>query len=295
MDTKVSKALLVFCEGAHDAAFVKLIFKNFFDAKTEPDGIKIGDYPYPFDSLYQARIKDRSVGDVTLDFSRHLFLPEKTLTKDDWIILLFKTGGKENSLKAKEFLELFLNLMKQKTVFSRHSVSFINEAKYLFLQDSDYKKPGIVAQEIQHNFSEIAGTDWKWQDQNLAETERSSIQGDKGLYIWCDETGQKGTLEDILIPVYRRSNSELISKCAEFVDHSFEWPTKESEVEIIAQNVKKKKATLCIAGQGKSPGRPLSAILNDSILLKKDDLKDSGQVKEFVEFVKEFTGLISGD
>jgi len=180
---------------------------------------------------------------------------------------------------------------KDAAVFPQEAVSTISETKYLFLYDVDHKTPNDVAIWMQKQFATIEERDWVLDEWNILENDRGVIQNDKALYVWADKDG-KGTLEAILFPLYKISNAETLKKSQNFIEDTFPW---DADGKSLKQKSKKKagktKAILCAAGQGKKPGRPLSAIINDNILGNKKDIVTAQPVQDFVEFIHEFTQI----
>jgi len=290
-----TKALFIFCEGPHDVAFVQQIFKYCFDAEkakgTEGDGLKFSEYPAPFNQLFRTSVEKHAAKDLSLDMTHKFFLPDRTLVKDDWLILLFNAGGAKQISKVKLFLKDFITLYKAASVFPQDAVSNISEAKYLFLYDVDHKTPTEVAIWMQNQFAVIEDTEWKLDKWSIINNDRGIIQNEKALYVWAGKNG-KGTLEAILFSIYKVSSTKLLEKSQTFVEDAFSWNFEENSLK---QKYKKKaeklKAVLCAAGQGKRPGRPLSAIINDNILGSKSDILKAQLVQDFVEFLHEFTQI----
>lgn len=84
------KALLVFCEGSHDVAFVQQVLKlclGFQKVKW-----KFREYPSPFNSLFKKSVQDHAAGDLTLDMAHKFFLPDSVLQKSEHLVLLALLG-----------------------------------------------------------------------------------------------------------------------------------------------------------------------------------------------------------
>lgn len=284
-----TKALLVLCEGPHDVAFVNQIFKFCFGANEER--LKFSEYPSPFNQLFRTSVEKHAAKDLSLDMAHKFFLPDKTLRKDDWLILLFNAGGKTQVDKLTSFLKDFLTLYKEASVFPQEAISTISEAKYLFLYDVDHNTPDTVAVWMQKQFATIEEREWILNEWNIAGNNRGVIQDDKALYVWADKEG-KGTLEAILFPLYEISSPELLKKSQQFIEDNFLWDAKGKNLkQKFKKEADKKKAILCTAGQGEKPGRPLSAIINDNVLGKQEDIVNAMPVRDFVEFLHEFTQI----
>lgn len=290
-----TKALLVFCEGPHDVAFVKRVFMNFFHAEkargTDGDGLKFSEYPAPFNQLFRASVEKHAVKDLSLDMAHKFFLPDRTLITGDWLILLFNAGGAKQVEKVKLFLSDFMVLYQESSVFPQDASTVITDAKYLFLYDADHQTPNDIAVWMQRQFSHIEDVEWSLGEWVIEKHLRGVIQGDKALYVWAGEDG-KGTLEDILLPVYMESNSDLIKKSRTFVDDSFSWdidnanPKKQFRLK-----AEQSKAVLCSAGQGKRPGKSLNVIIDDNVLGDKTIFLGNQPVKNFSSFIMDFTQM----
>lgn len=290
-EMKEKKALLVFCEGAHDVAFVRQVFKLFFGIdKVE---WKFSQYPSPFNSLFPTNVEKHAARDLTLDMAYKFFLPDWTLAKDDRLILLFNSGGK-NAYKerVKEFLGDFLPLLSNAKVFSNGENSIVSESKYLFLFDADHHSPQSVIAQAQDDLSSIGNTDWRMDA--ICSPENNAFGGistDKAVYVWANSSGN-GTLEEIILPLFESEQEELIKRTAAFVNDSFKWKTDPQDNEkACAEIARKKKAIITTAGQRKKPGGSMSVILDQGKLVSGRTFRKDKRVLDFVTFVSEFTGV----
>ncbi|KHD08014.1 hypothetical protein PN36_04650 [Candidatus Thiomargarita nelsonii] len=131
-------ALLVFCEGPHDVAFCRLMFKYCFDISQI--AWKFSEYPAPFNQLFKTSMENHAAQDMSL--AHKFFLPDKTLynEKRKLLVLLFNTGGKSKTDNPKNFLKDFLPLFENREVFSGDAKKIVNNCSYLFLYDRDHKE-----------------------------------------------------------------------------------------------------------------------------------------------------------
>lgn len=290
------KALLVFCEGAHDVAFVRQVFKLFFGIdKVE---WKFSQYPSPFNSLFQTNVEKHAARDLSLDMAYKFFLPDWTLAKDDRLILLFNSGGKTAyKERVKAFLGDFLPLFSKAKVFDNGAASFVNESKYLFLFDADHHSPQDVISKAKDDLSAIGNTDWRMDAIRIPENDAfGGISTDKAFYIWANSSG-KGTLEEIVLPLFETEQKELVERAAAFVNDSFEWKTGRGDTEKArAEIARKKKAIITTVGQRKKPGGSMSVILDQGKFVSELTFRKDEKVLNFVKFVSEFTGIpIAGE
>jgi hypothetical protein len=137
-------ALLVFCEGPHDVAFCRLMFKYCFNISQI--SWKFSQYPAPFNQLFKTSMENHAAQDMSLDMAHKFFLPDRTLydEKRKLLVLLFNTGGKSKTDNPKNFIKNFLPLLKQSKVFPGDAKKIVNNCSYLFLYDRDHKEPSEV-------------------------------------------------------------------------------------------------------------------------------------------------------
>ena len=286
-------ALIVFCEGPHDVAFCRLVFKYCFGI--EKVDWKFSEYPAPLNQLFKTSMEKHAAQDMSLDMAHKFFLPNRTLYSEDSkrLVLLFNTGGKTKVDNPKQFLTDFLPLLDQATVFPDDASKVISETKYLFVYDSDCQSLQIIVQSCKDSFSDIAGTNFLTGDFSPKDGNSLAATADnKAVYIWCDKTSGKGTLEDILLPLFRLKNEDLLSKAEQFADDCFTWEVEHpEEARKYAERAKRHKAIISSAGQGEKPGRPMSAIINDNVLGTSQSFLGNADVKQFAKFVSDFSQL----
>jgi hypothetical protein len=291
----ITNALIVFCEGPHDLSFIHNILRYCFGAtdaigKTGK-GLLFSEYPSPFNSLFKVSVDKHAAQDLSLDMAHKFFLPDKTIVKDDTMILLFNTGGKNNVDKIKILLQEFLLLKKQAKVFPDGAVSIISDVKYLFVYDADHNSPQKVAAWFNQEFGKNDSLDWEKPGFIVSENNCSSISSDKALFIWCGSS-QQGTLEDILLPLYSNAREKEMTAARNFVTSHFEWDiSASSDTRKYAQIAERNKAIICSAGQGQRPGKSLHVIINDSILCDSSTYKSSELIRPFIEFLANFSGI----
>ena len=262
------KVCMIFSEGSHDVAFIRKVLKVCCNA-TERTKIKLNEFPKPLSLIFQQYVSERDMQDLSLDMVQKFFLPDRVFEKNDYFIMLFSTGGKDNKnnvLQVKTFIsDLEFNIRQKPDVISDFS-----DRKYVFINDADEKQFEDVVDDMRKRYFPIT-------DSTTDETYLS----DGLFYVWHGENG-KGTLEDMLIKLLRLSNSDLQKKTETYVKDSFDnlrSPTN------IATQAKQYKSILTCAGQGESSGLSLSSILIRGKLIKDDVLKENKDVQEFADFL----------
>ncbi len=138
-------------------------------------------------------------------------------------------------------------------------------------------------------FSE--GTDWSV-DHLKAEPDRfGATAANTAAYIWGDDTG-KGTLEDIVFPMFENGNEKLLEKAVACVDDCFDWDMNhQNEKRSYAERAKRKKAILTVSGQREKPGGSFTVVLDQARLISKGAFLADDRTKGFAEFLPDWAGL----
>ena len=237
---------------------------------------------------------------MSLDMAHKFFLPDWTYVKDDWILLLFDSGGKDNVLKLHRFLYDFLTLLNEAAHFPQDAESIITNVKYLFLYDADHKRPDDIFVQLKNNYNKIKNADKNDSIQWITEpfipvkgNPFAARSNDKAVYIWADPVKQTGTLEEYLLPLFAVDQKEWTEKAVRFIDDTFLWEidTGKKEQKRIAETAKRKKAIITALGQRKKPGSSMNVILDQAGLISGDTLWNNKSVRNFVEFLSTFTGI----
>ncbi len=283
--------LFLFCEGPHDVAFCYLVMKYFFGMNTVKENFS--SYPSPLHKLLPRNLEKHSAGDMSLDMAHKFFLPDRTVSNGDDYVLLFNMGGKTRIDNPKEFLSSFLPLYENRKTFSKDAESIVRDVRYLFLYDADHEPATKIFADCRTNFETI--DDLSFITRQFDPTPRNpgaAVSADKGVYVLGNTDTGKGTLEDILLPIYSGTQIDWCEKAGNFVNDAFSFQTGQgNDQQRIAARAKKAKAVITAAGQGKKPGRPMSAIIQDDVLGSKDNFLASEPVREFADFVHEFANI----
>jgi hypothetical protein len=283
-------ALLVFCEGPHDIAFVRMVLRKLMDfKKTE---LPFKDLPSPFNLLFKQSVLTHAVKDLSLDMAHKFFLPDTVLRKDDHLILLFNCGGKPQYAKINTLLSDYLPMFKESRTFAQGAEEIVDSVRYLFLYDADSEGLDGVIQNVKREFSKIGEIDFladDWDETSTSVFGKSS--GNKAVFVW-GETQNKGTLEDILTPMFIQEHSELMDKATEAISSMFNWEISHTDPQRAVPEIERiKKSILTVAGQGKKPGSSMNVILEQSGLLNKEALEKNEITNEFVAFVENFMDM----
>lgn len=282
-------ALLVFCEGPHDVAYVRIVLSKLMGfAKIV---IPFSELPSPFNSLFKMTVTNHAVDDLSLDMAHKFFLPDSVLKKDEHFILLFNSGGKTQYEKIRTLLSDYLPIFPNAQTFAQGAQEVVGSVRYLFLYDADAEGLDGVLNNVKTEFSKVNGIDFLTDGWVEISSQFGKRAGDKAVFVW-GESPEKGTLEDILIPMFTEQNSDLIDKASSAMDNMFSWDTSNEDLnKSVPETERRHKAILTVVGQKKKPGSSMNVILEQSGLLDATALTNNVTTQELVEFIKSFIGL----
>jgi hypothetical protein len=277
------EALLVFCEGSHDAAFVQLILKKINGYSQE--AYKFSEFPFPFSALFGKTVQDYVAEDLRLDMARKFFLPDHVLRKDKKIVLIFNYGGSTRKESVTPFLERLFTLQEGGNAFG--GSKFVEKFAYLFMADADDHGFETAIQGISSDFSIVDGIPWLSNDWiNIENTfgAKQKNNSDIGAYIWRNYTDDHGTLE-CLIEECLEPAGEL-KPFLESADQHFEWKCSDKiNKTAVAERAKRLKAAISMMGQRKKPGGSMSVVLGQGNLLNTENLTKSKSVQSLLSFM----------
>src|SRR5574344_2177079 len=107
----MNRALVIFCEGPNDTAFLKMIFELSLKTK-HLENKRLKDYPRPFSEIFTTSVMTYFKGDLTREMSHKFFLPDFVFEYNNWFVLLFNTGGETEILKIKKMIGLIETQMQ---------------------------------------------------------------------------------------------------------------------------------------------------------------------------------------
>lgn len=281
-------ALLVFCEGPHDAAYVRVVLKKVMGFSVKK--LKFSEMPSPFDKLFETAVKTHAAQDMSMDMAHKFFLPDTVLRRDKHIVFLFNCGGKTQYKKVRTLLSSYIPMFGQAETFSQGSRGVTQSVRYLFLYDADADGLEVVIDNLNREFRTIEDEEFIKDDWQNSKSDHGKISSDKAVFVWGGKPEQ-GTLEDILVPLFdfEASNKELMSKAKKIIGEMFTWEIDHDElVRVVAETEKYQKAVLTTVGQRKKPGCSLNVILEQSKLITQEALQSSDITTGFVEFVNDF-------
>ncbi|MBI6911636.1 hypothetical protein [Pseudomonas palleroniana] len=277
------EALLVFCEGPHDAAFVQLILKTINGYSQE--AYKFSEFPFPFSALFGKTVQDYVAEDLRLDMARKFFLPDHVLRKDKKLVLIFNYGGSTRKESITPFLERLFTLQDGGNAFG--GPKFVDRFAYLFMADADDHGLDAAIERISSDFSLILDTPWLSNDWiNIENTfgARQKTNGDIGAYIWRNYNSDHGTLECLIEECLEPAGG--LKPFLDIADEHFDWKcSDESNKTAVAERAKRLKAAISMMGQRKKPGGSMSVILGQGKFLNTENLSQSPSVQSLLSFM----------
>jgi hypothetical protein len=287
------KALMIFCEGPHDVAFVRSIFETLFSFRRV--SWKFSEYPSPFNQLFKRSVERHAAQDLALDMAHKFFLPDQVLMRDGQLVLLFNSGGKSKIDKIKELLSDLIPMMLNAGVFLQNATEAISESKYLFFYDADDVGAESVREQTYAAFAQlIAGEQWMAAPWSIdAHNPFAAVSDDKAIYIW-GATPENGTLEDLLHPMFAVENAKSIEMAEAYIDSAFTWDLTNGELKrSVAETAKRKKAIITAIGQRKKPGSSMNVVLDQAKLVSTETLLSNHNVQSLARFITAFADIDS--
>ena len=288
--TRDVTALLAFCEGSHDVAFVRRVLRSCLNF--EKVDWRFSEFPSPLNSLFKANVNRHAAQDLSLDMAHKFYLPDHVLRRDDRVVLLFNSGGKTKWNQTRNFLGEYLDLLDQAQTFPGDAGTVVAKSLVLFLYDADSDGPEQIRNQLKLQFSNIGerswlASGWKPDPDNAVAATASDIAS----YVWCGDDGV-GTLEDLLIPIHRLSDAKRAGEAERCLDGLFQWETgHDIAIRRIAERARRSKAVITLLGQREKPGMSQHVMIGQTQTMKEGDFVSDGRVTAFAGFVARFLGL----
>lgn len=273
------KAVLVFCEGAHDVAFIRRSLHalgGYVDVKKP-----IGELPSPFGGsttlpkgLIATRLDKQDIEDFKLD-NEYPPTPkyDAFVGKDssDTVFVLLRAGGQDT---AEQVIDLLGDLA---AVFKLAQVAQFDVTEYAVAVFCDADAKGLTAklETFQQNYSAYLG------DLSRAEHAKwiATATVPVGIFVFHDVATQTGTLEDHLAPMVESWTPDRYAGARNFIEGN-----RKPGDPVWNDEAKRLKAILTATGQFGQPGYSLSVILRNG--LPDDKFSTSQASKALVEFLE---------
>lgn len=283
--SKDVSVIIAFCEGPHDTAFVRMVLKHLNGFSVSK--LKFSEMPAPFDRLFSNAVKNHAAEDMALDMAHKFFLPDTVLSKESEFIFLYNSGGKNQYEKIRTLLSDYLPMLDNAATFATPEQKIASSIKYLFLYDTDADGLSNISARLIQEFNKIDGRDFISNAWQTTQTEFALVQTNKILFVW-GATPDQGTLEDILIPMFKNASDKFDAVEGLFNEH-FLWDVgNKSSERAVAELEKRNKAVLTALGQRDKPGSSLNVILEQSGKIDSNALGNCKITKQFSDLLNQF-------
>ena len=281
----VTQVRLIFCEGPHDVAFMRLVLSELHEFESRK--LKFSELPYPFADLFKKSVESSAAEDLRLDMARKFFLPDHLLQRDHTLVMLFNYGGSNRKTSVLPFLDKLVFLLRNGSAFGVAPM-----VRYLFMADADTLGVTEVCGQIALEFGLVADQAWL-SDAWLALPHTRGFQhgspsADVATYVWQKWGQNTGTLEDMVYECW--TAHDALKAALVFLDQQFAWdigPTAAPE-RVCSEHAKRLKAGFCVAGQRAKPGASLNVILDQGKLISKNALAGSRSVADLSQFLTQW-------
>ena len=270
------KAVLVFCEGAHDVAFVRrsLHALGGYDDMKKP----IGELPSPFGvgkttprGLIARRFDRRNIQDLRLD-SEYLPTPryDSFVGRElsDAMFVLIRVGGKHATRQV-------LDLLKDLDEALEAGHYDVTEYAAAFLFDANAKGLPATLEAFRQDYGARLG--------DLSQVDHakwiSTATIPVGVFVFHNVATQTGTLEDHMAPMVESWTPDRYAGAKAFIDDNRRPNDAASR-----NQANRLKAILTATGQFGQPGYSLSVILRKD--LPSQQFSSSPASQALVEFLE---------
>lgn len=237
-----------------------------------------------------------NVEELNLQEVRQALLPTNTLRKEDNFLFFYAMGGDGKIASRKKILREFLNFIPAEGEILRMPIDTQLSIIYFFDADSSGKKSRFqtLLQEIKDVLPSI----------NISiENPFIKVNGIKlGYFIFTGPDNNTGKLEDVILPLMRKSNETVFDNAKIFIDQNHEpariFPLKMTENgdEMIESRSNKKKhadyqeskSLIGISGQIQRSGKANTVYITDSDYLNLKKIQSDLKCVEIIHFFNEF-------
>ncbi|AYL96956.1 DUF3226 domain-containing protein [Mucilaginibacter celer] len=297
-----NQIITVLCEGPHDVAFICRILKSIGYKSNE--GVKIGDYPRPFDALLKREATKTDIEQLNLTELRRNLLPSNVLLRGENHVFLYSLGGDGKAdTRQRILIELRSLIVEEGEIIADRNNNAVLSLLYFF--DSD--NHGVMTR-LSHINAEIKAA--------LPEEITADLftkNGDKtnvsklklGAFIFTGEDNNTGKLEDILVPLMRLGNERLFEAANVYLSEHHEenrlFPLKLNvgdngitESRSVRQKEKgkfdDKKSLIGTVGQLQLSGKSNVVCISDSDYLSLDKMLENDKCIKIMQFFELFAG-----
>lgn len=257
------KILFILCEGAHDAQFIGRLLEESGNYSEYEEKLK--DYPEILRKFISGKLERESIDSFRIGRPQFPLIPQCAYFNEEsnLLVLPIPLGGLD---KSKDGLALQSELRE---AFSPKAFKVargdITEVNFLFVYDADVRGRQQTIEKFQGEYGDILETSSALPHATWCFQKNFWIE----IFVFTGENGNTGTLEDLLVKIFRGKNPSLFEDAEKIMNHHFEKKSKSEEQ--VAYHAKRNKGLLTICGQQekKNVGSSLTVVLRDSAILSE--------------------------
>ncbi len=264
---------VVMCEGMHDISFIsKILCANGCSEYKE----KVEDYPFPIDRQIKSNYSKNDIGDKIIGNGPDSpFVPKAVYTNEKKLIIFHNMNGDSDTKTRYKLIEQY---QKNSIALQFANPSNITAFEFFLFYDADElgvaKRMDWIKDKFQSKYQIPDGEIGQARKVPLPDAE--SCKMTLGTYVFYDpaDPEQKGTLENMLLALMRKENSDLFARAEDFLNSNVleaertkEYDSKQDKY-AGGGKFKYLKSEISIAGQ-----LQFSGMNNSVIILKSDYIK----------------------
>lgn len=291
---KPIKAIVALCEGKTDVAFLRRLLEadNYHDYKEV-----VANIPKPLglggkkgESYFSKKLKSYDYDSSKLRDRPVLPLILKRVEGQSLsFILLYDMNGMNRVKNYREIIKDFQGLsLKSGNDEDYESSLFKMDIALAFIFDLDDKTKADRISYLRETYAESIS-----ELQYLSETkpiiDSKHFKG-VGYHFFCEEAGQKGNLEDLILPMMKEGKEALFNKAEQFLNCEGAFiRKKESNLAEKDENKTEsdfKKSLIGVVGQLETSGVNNADIIKITKYLDKDKFKRSTQCAAILKFIR---------
>lgn len=286
------KVIFIFCEGVHDISFLNTVLS--LDENFKIFDKKISQYPLPLNTYFSKKFEEYKNLDLRFKNPVYPLIPSLTYTDkaEKTILVFYNSGGmnkyKEVNIEIETIKMRLPGMINDLTKQIKDTTRIIESFGFLFVYDADNDGIAVRFQEFKEHYSSVLKiqkekdeNDFKNESKTKNEIKPNEWSNEKqlGCYIFTANGSDKGSLEDIVIPLIKDVNR--YNKGKEYIE------VNKLDDEKVSKNENKvNKASITVAGQFYEPGSSMSVILQNPLFLNSEQLKQDTKCQEIINFFK---------
>lgn len=206
------------------------------------------------------------------------------LFKGDVYFLLYPVGGDSKIDTAYKIIDEFKK-RKEKPWLFKKQVPFDYDYAYAFFYDADKKGVEERVNNIKKHFSDLLGN-----LEGLAHNEIITTGvGRIGCFVFSKD-GNKGRLEDMLMPMMRVDNEEIFEDAQQYIRKHYDEKRLRRD-----DHFDSEKALIGVAGQLQRSGCSNTVIIQHTDYISKEKIKKNDQCGDICTFFNRFLKLHQGE